>query len=54
MLKTEHQVHIGLLYTTIIRDKIVKTEKQKSLLKLQNVKRKVNFFDSSKVDIEVN
>ena len=54
MLQTEQEIYRGVSYNPDVRQILVDAEKQKSPLKLKNIKRKVNFFDRSKLDIEIN
>ena len=53
-IQTTDCTYRGVSYREDLRDKLVKSEKNKSPVKLKNIKRKMNFMDNTKTDIEIN
>ena len=54
MIQTEEEVFRSVSYREDLRDQLLQVEKNKSPVKLLNIKRKINFHDSTKTDIEIN
>ena len=53
-LQSTDQVYRSISYRADLRDKLLKFANKKSPIKLQHVKRKMNYYDRSKLDIEIN
>ena len=44
----------GVSYREDLREKLIKVEENHSPIKMKNIKRKINYEDNSKIDIEIN
>ena len=54
VLQVSEQTYRGMSYNEDLRETLIKAEQDKSPMKLKNIKRKMNFFDNTKQDIELN
>ena len=54
MIQTSEEIYRSVSYREDLRDQLLKVEKSRCSAKLFNIKRKKNFRDSSKTDIEIN
>ena len=52
--KTLEDIYESVSYREDLRDQLLKVEKNRCPVKLFNIKRKMNFRDPSKTDIEIN
>ena len=53
-LQSTYQIYRSFSYRADLRDEILKLANEKSPIKLQHGKRKMNYYDQSKLDIEIN
>ena len=53
-LQSTDQVYRSVSYRADLRDELAKIANDKPPIKLQHVKRKINYYDQSKLDIEIN
>ena len=54
MIQTSEDIYRSVSYREDLRDQLLKVEKNRWPVKLFNIKRKMNFRDPSKTDIEIN
>ena len=54
MIQTSEDIYRSVSYREDLRDPLIKVEKNRWHVKLFNIKRKMNFRDPSKTDIEIN
>ena len=54
VLQVSEQTNGGVSNNEDLRETLVKAEQDKSPMKLKNIKRKMNFFDNTKQNIEIN
>ena len=54
MMQTPDVNYRGVSYIEDLREKLIRVEENHSPIKMKNIKRKINYKDNSKIDIEIN
>ena len=54
MIQTPNVNYRGISYRKDLREKLIKVGENHSPIKMKNIKRKINYQDNSKIDIEIN
>ena len=54
MIQTPDVNYRRVSYREDLREKLMKVEENHSPIKMKNIKRKINYEDNSKIDIEIN
>ena len=53
-IQTNDELYRGISYRQDLREKLIKHEEDKTPIKIKKIKRKINYIDNSKIDIEIN
>ena len=53
-IQTNDELYHGISYRQDLREKLIKHEEDKTPIKIKKIKRKINYIDNSKIDIEIN
>ena len=53
-IQTNDELYRGISYRQDLREKLIKHEEDKTPIKIKKIKRKINYIDNSKIEIEIN